>query len=103
MPDLCKEIEDIDDQNDQNRHQHLNSCVHYFSIKSCVHICNARDKNIKTITVGFTGLKKLHEYILSGLKSQLNDHMTSLLANFRFYRLLKISFSKIFIVPKDSL
>ena len=35
----------------------LNSCVHYFSIKTCVHICHARDKNIGTITVGFTGLK----------------------------------------------
>ena len=38
----------------------LNSCVHYFSIKSRVHICHAPDKNIETITVGFTGLKKLH-------------------------------------------
>ena len=36
----------------------LNSCVHYFSTKSCVHICHARDKNIETITVGFTVLKK---------------------------------------------
>ena len=78
----------------------LNSCVHYFSIKSCVHICHARDKNIETITVGFTGLKKLHKYILNGLNSQWNDRMTSLPVNFRFYRMLKISFSKIFIAPK---
>ena len=73
----------------------INSCVQYFSIKSCVHICHARDKNIETITVGFTGLEKLHEYILSGLNSQLNVHMTSFPANFRFDRMLKISFSKI--------
>ena len=46
------------------------------TLNSCVHICHARDKNIETITVGFTGLEKLHEYILSGLNSQLNDHMT---------------------------
>ena len=55
----------------------LNSCVHYFSIKSCVHISHAR-KNRKTITVRFTGLKKLHEYIFNGLSSQLNDRMKSL-------------------------
>ena len=36
----------------------VNSCVHYFSIKSCVHICHARDKNIETITVGLEELKK---------------------------------------------
>ena len=65
-------------------------------------IFHARDKNIETITVGFTGLEKLHEYILSGLNSQLNDHMTSFPVNFRFNRMLKISFSKIFIAPKDS-
>ena len=68
----------------------LDSCVHYFSIKSCVHICHARDKNIETITVGFIGLKKLHDYILS---SQLNDRMTSFPVNFRFYRILKIETS----------
>ena len=80
----------------------VNSCVHYFSIKSWVHICHARDKNIETITFGFTGLKKLHECVLNGLNSQLSDRMTSLPVNFRFYRMLKISFSKIFIAPKDS-
>ena len=80
----------------------INSCVQYFSIKSCVHICHARDKNIETITVGFTGLEKLHEYILSGLNSQLNDHMTSFPFNFRFNRMFKILLSKIFIAPKDS-
>ena len=84
------------------RHLRFNSCVHYFSIKSCVHICHARDKNIETITVGFTGLEKLHEYILSGLNSQLNDHMTSFPVNFRFNRMFKILLSKIFIAPKDS-
>ena len=42
----------------------INSCVHYLSIKSCVHICHARDKNVKTITVGFTRLKK-YKCILS--------------------------------------
>ena len=63
-----------------------NSCVHYCSIKSCVHICHVREKNIEhyvTIKVGFTGLKKFHEYILN-LNSQLNDRMTSLAVNFRF-------------------
>ena len=80
----------------------FNSCVHYFSIKNCVHICHARNKNIETITFGFTGLKKLHECVLNGLNSQLSDRMKSLPVNFRFYRMLKISFSKIFIAPKDS-
>ena len=79
----------------------VNTCVHYFSIKSCVHICHARDKNSKTITVRFTGLRKLQEYILNGLNGQLNDRMASLPVNFRFYRMLKISFSKIFNAPKD--
>ena len=83
------------------RYTNLNSCVHYFSIKSCVHICHARDKNIETITIGFTGFKKLHECILNGLNSQLNDRMTSFPVNFRFYRMLKISFTKIFIAPKS--
>ena len=36
----------------------FNSCVHYFSIKNCVHICHARDKNIETIIFGFMWLKK---------------------------------------------
>ena len=67
----------------------FNSCVHYFSIESCVHICHARDKNIKTITVGFTGLNSLR-----------NDLKTSLPVNFRFYRILKISFSKILLHQK---
>ena len=80
----------------------FNTCVHFFSIKSCVQICHARDKNRKIITVRFKGLKKLHEYILNGLNSQLNNRTTSLPANFRFYRMLKILFSKIFIAPKDS-
>ena len=46
--------------------------------------------------------KILQEYIINGLESQLNDRMTSLPVNFRFYRRLKILFSKIFIAPKDS-
>ena len=36
----------------------FNSCVHYFSINSCVHICLAREKDIETTTIGFKGLKK---------------------------------------------
>ena len=46
--------------------------------------------------------QKLHEYILNGLSSQLNDRMKSLPVNFRLYRMLKILFSKMFIAPKDS-
>ena len=42
------------------------------------------------------------EYILNSLNSQLNHRMTSLPANFRFYRILKISFSQNFIAPKNS-
>ena len=79
----------------QKLYHHFNSCVHYFSIKSCVHICHTRDKSRKTITVRFIGLKKLHEYILNGLNSQLNDGLTSLPVNFRFYRMLKILHQKI--------
>ena len=67
--------------------KNVNSCVHYFSIKSCVHICHARDKNIETITFGFTGLKKLHECVLNGLNSQFNDRMTSLPVSFQKFLL----------------
>ena len=41
--------------------------------------------------------KNIHALILNGLNSQLNYRMTSLPVNFRFYRMLKISISKIFL------
>ena len=56
-------VNDCDhDHHQDTYHEHcvleyINSCVHYFSIKGCVHICHARNKNKETITVGFTGLK----------------------------------------------
>ena len=78
----------------------LNSFVHYFRLRVAPIFVSR--VNRKTITVRFTELKKLHEYIINGLKSQLNDRMTSFPVNFRFYQMLKISFSKILIALTDS-
>ena len=57
----------------------VNSCIHYFSIKSCVHICHARDKNIDTITVGFIVLKKY----MSRFSMVLITSWTTALRHFR--------------------
>jgi len=56
---------------------YINSCVHYFSIKSCVHIFHTRDKKIKTIRVGFTGLQKFYVYIFTDQNTQSNYHTKS--------------------------
>ena len=61
-------------------------------------ILSLRDPKFETKSPLWNSNKRF----LSGLNSQLNDPMTSFPVYFRFHRMLKISFSKIFIVPKDS-